>query len=83
MWRRGRDSNPRYLAVHSISNAAQSATLSPLHCATCKELKCQDSLVASTIKKNLFYSKSLAELCLAITLLFRFACFPESLRKQK
>ena len=29
-WRRGRDSNPRYLAVHSISNAARSATLSPL-----------------------------------------------------
>jgi hypothetical protein len=28
--RREGDSNPRYLAVHSISSAAQSATLSPL-----------------------------------------------------
>ena len=29
-WRRGRDLNPRYLAVHSISSAAPSATRSPL-----------------------------------------------------
>ncbi len=29
-WRRERDSNPRYLAVHSISNAAQSTTLPSL-----------------------------------------------------
>ena len=31
-WRRGRDSNPRYLAVHCISNAARSTTLPPLLC---------------------------------------------------
>lgn len=29
-WRRGGDSNPRYLAVHNISSVARSATLSPL-----------------------------------------------------
>ena len=29
-WRRGRDSNPRYLAVNMISSHARSATLSPL-----------------------------------------------------
>ncbi len=29
--RRGWDSNPRYLAVHSFSKAAQSTTLTPLH----------------------------------------------------
>ena len=29
-WRRGRDSNPRYLAVHTLSKRAHSATLTPL-----------------------------------------------------
>ena len=29
-WRRGRDSNPRYLSVHTISNRAPSAARSPL-----------------------------------------------------
>src|SRR5262245_839388 len=29
-WRRGRDSNPRYLSIHTISSRAQSATLAPL-----------------------------------------------------
>ena len=29
-WRRGRDSNPRYLAVHPISSRAHSTTLPPL-----------------------------------------------------
>ena len=44
-WRRGRDSNPRYLAVHSISNAARSATLSPL-----RVLKCSLDLMASCVQ---------------------------------
>ena len=30
IWRRGRDSNPRYLAVHTISSRAPSASRSPL-----------------------------------------------------
>ena len=29
-WRRGRDSNPRYLAAHPISSRAHSTTLPPL-----------------------------------------------------
>ena len=29
-WRRGRDSNPRYLAVHTLSKRARSTTLTPL-----------------------------------------------------
>ena len=29
-WRRGRDSNPRYVSVHAISSRAPSATRSPL-----------------------------------------------------
>ena len=36
-WRRGRDSNPRYLAVHLISNQTQSTTLPPLHSRTLEE----------------------------------------------
>ena len=29
-WRMGRDSNPRYLAVHTLSRRAQSTTLAPI-----------------------------------------------------
>ena len=38
-WRRGRDSNPRYLAVHCISNAARSTTLPPLLCSVRRCIK--------------------------------------------
>ena len=37
-WRRGRDSNPRYLAVHTLSKRARSATLTPL-----REMECEGS----------------------------------------
>jgi hypothetical protein len=30
MWRMGRDSNPRYLAVHTLSRRAQSTALAPI-----------------------------------------------------
>ena len=36
-WRRGRDSNPRNLAVHLISNQTQSTTLPPLLTRTVEE----------------------------------------------
>ena len=37
-WRRGRDSNPRNLAVHLISNQTQSTTLPPLLTRTVEEV---------------------------------------------
>ena len=37
-WRRGRDSNPRNLAVHLISNQTQSTTLPPLLSRTVEEV---------------------------------------------
>ncbi len=36
--RRGRDSNPRYLAIHTISSRAPSASRSPLHILLCREI---------------------------------------------
>ena len=36
LWRRGGDSNPRYLAVHLISSQARSTTLTPLQLVNCK-----------------------------------------------
>ena len=38
-WRRGRDSNPRNLAVHLISNQTQSTTLPPLLTRTIEEVR--------------------------------------------
>ena len=39
-WRRGGDSNPRYLAVHKLSKLARSATLTPLQ--DCKDALSRD-----------------------------------------
>ena len=51
-WRRERDLNPRYLAVHTISNRAHSAALTSLR--ICKNLVQLRDVFALRLKKAVF-----------------------------
>ncbi len=59
-WRRGRDSNPRYLAVHTLSRRAPSATRTPLQQGAVLYTTC----ILKSIDCNLIYGSIVSALYL-------------------
>ncbi len=60
-WRRGRDSNPRNLAAHRFSRAANSTTLAPLHSIAINKCEIAHSTIVSEV-----YTKSMSNHTAAI-----------------
>lgn len=76
-WRRGRDSNPRYVAVHLISSQAPSTTRTPLR----KRINFDDDCNPGNIRginRNTLYtmSEKNSRYCLKIALITQMAQKP-------